>query len=108
MKIYWSMNSVPELDGLERKEKAKRYREMFKYGRKQLGIMPFVYMVIVGLVVGVLTVLLDFGAIARGALIGGAIGAVSIFVLQSPAIEHGRAWYREQYGPTGSGGSADG
>jgi len=98
MKVYWSMNSIPELEGLERAEKAKRYKELFKHGRKQLGIMPYVYLGAAGLVMGVLTVILDMGAIGRGAMIGGAIGLVSIFVFQSPAIEHGRAWYRETYG----------
>ena len=98
MKVYWSMNSVPELEGLDKREKAKRYRAMLKYGRKQLGIMPIVYLVLVGIAVAVPAALLDIGAILRGALIGGGIGFASIFLLQSPAIEHARVWYRENYG----------
>ena len=98
MKVYWSMNSVPELDGLERKEKAKRFKQLFKEGRKQIGIMPYIYLVLAGLVCAVVAVVLDFGVIARGAFIGGGIGVASIFVFQSPAIDKGRAWYREHYG----------
>ena len=98
MKIYWSAESVPELAGLDRKEKFKRFKEINKQGRKNIGAMPWVYLVLVGVVVAVIAVLLGLTGILMGALVGGCMGFAVVVLIQSPSIEHGRVWYRETYG----------
>lgn len=98
MKIYWTMNSIPELDGLDRKEKRKRYREIFKQGRKHIGCMPWVYVLVTAVVVSTIAVLFGSTGMATGAIVGGCMGFAAVVFIQSPAIEHGRIWYREQYG----------
>ncbi|MEX3015755.1 hypothetical protein [Gymnodinialimonas hymeniacidonis] len=98
MKIYWSANAVPELQGLDRKEQMKRFKEMNKQGRKQIGAMPWVYLVIVGIIVAIAAVLLGLTGAVMGAVVGGIIGFAVVILIQSPSIEHGRVWYREHYG----------
>ena len=98
MKIYWSANAVPELQGLDRKEQMKRFKEMNKHGRKQIGVMPWVYLSIVAVVIAVVAVSLGLTGVVMGALVGGCIGFAVVILIQSPSIEHGRVWYREHYG----------
>ncbi len=98
MKIYWSANAVPELQGLDRKEQMKRFKEINKHGRKHIGVMPWIYLTITGLIVAVGAVLLGFGGVLMGAIVGGCIGFAVVVFIQSPSIEHGRSWYREHYG----------
>ncbi|MBF9044718.1 hypothetical protein HKCCE4037_15340 [Rhodobacterales bacterium HKCCE4037] len=76
----------------------KRFKAMYKEGRKQMGVMPWVYLVLVGLVVAVGAVLVGLTGILMGAVVGGIMGLAVVVLIQSPAIEHGRVWYREHYG----------
>ena len=98
MKIYWSANAVPELQGLERKEQMKRFKEINKEGRKHIGAMPWIYLIITALIVTVGAVLLGLTGVLMGAVVGGCMGFAVVVFIQSPSIEHGRVWYRETYG----------
>jgi len=96
LKIYWTMNSVPELQGLDKAEKRRVFKEMQKHGRKKMGVMPWVWFGLTALVAAVVAVLLGLSGALGGGLIGGVIGFSAAAFLQTPAIEHGRVWYREQ------------
>lgn len=98
MKIYWTMNAVSELDGLEPSEKRKRYRELLKEGRKHIGAMPYVYTGIAALVIYLLAMALDLWGILMAGVVGGCIGAAFVIFVQTPSVEHGRVWYRDRYG----------
>jgi hypothetical protein len=54
------MNSIPELDGLDRKEKRKLFRQMYREGRKRTGMVPYLYFIIAAVLIGVASVF--FGA----------------------------------------------
>jgi uncharacterized membrane protein YczE len=56
VKLYWTMNSIPELDGLDRKEKRKLFRQMYREGRKRTGMVPYLYFIIAAVLIGVASV----------------------------------------------------
>jgi hypothetical protein len=98
MKIYWTLNSIPELNGLDRKEKRRRFGEIYRHGRKKIGVMPWIYTILTGVVSAAAAITLDLSGVLVCGGIGALIGvAMGIFV-QAPAIDHGRTWYREHYG----------
>lgn len=107
--IYWTMNSVPELKGLERREKAQLFRQAFKEGRsrlggKQLAIRAAIYVAIIWFVFFVLWSRIQMlfagpgliGLLIMCAVIGGLVAVPAIFLIQTPIIDKGREWLREQ------------
>jgi hypothetical protein len=98
VKLYWTMNSIPELDGLDRKEKRKLFRQMYREGRKRTGMVPYLYFIIAAVLIGVASVFLGLDGILRGAFVGGTIGLAFAILIQSPALDAGRAWYRDTNG----------
>mgnify|MGYP003594852473 FL=1 len=110
--IYWTMNSVPELNGLDKAEKKKMFKQAFKEGRsrmgmKELAIRMVAYIALIAVAFGLLSppfFAFSGGSIVGMALIGGILGALAalpaILMIQTPIIEKSREWLREQGYPT--------
>lgn len=106
--IYWTMNSVPELAGLDKTDKKKVFKQAYKEGRsrmgaKELAIRMVAYIALIALAFGFLSpsfFALSGGSIVGLALLGGILGALialpAILMIQTPIIEKGREWLREQ------------
>ncbi|BBG59327.1 MULTISPECIES: hypothetical protein [Providencia] len=98
---YWTAGSVPELKGLDRKTQGQLFRQCLKEGKKRMGAK---YWKLNGLVLLLSCVLafvlyqLNFfsGGFLGGAIIGGLIGLMFVFIVQTPTIDLGREWLREQ------------
>jgi len=99
MKIYWSMNSIPELDGLDRREKRRRYRALYRHGLKGT---PWWHWIAIGVVAATMMVPLNLLGVSHpavsGAIGGGVAGLASNLFIVCPAVERGRVWYRAHYG----------
>ena len=107
--IYWTMNSVPELQGLEKREKSRVFKEMFKQGRSRLGVAQLltrilIFAAIVGLAYIFLLPMFQAATAGMGmigmfllcGLIGGLVAIPAIMLIQTPIIDRGREWLREQ------------
>lgn len=109
MAIYWSMNSVPELDGItDKKQKRQLFGQMQREGARRLGkntmmarfaiaasaLLVFIIVVLLGQShvsgLGFLPILLLCG------VMGAMVGAIPVLIIQTPVIEKGREWLREQ------------
>lgn len=105
MKIYWSGSQIPELAGLDTASQKDMMRQAAVEGRKRLG-KKFVYTR--AAIVGVLGIVIALGissfmtGFIAGALAGACIGLLIAALLQSPCIEEGRIWLREQGYPKSS------
>lgn len=99
MKIYWSGNQIPELAGLDAATQKDMMRQAAQEGRRRLGQKFFftraLFVGIAGIVIalGISYILTGFVA---GALAGAVIGLLIAAFLQSPCIDEGRVWLREQ------------
>ena len=112
MTIYWTMNSVPELTGLDKAEKKRLFKEVYKVGRQRLGIKQVLLRSFVALAIGIAVIYaLDpikylgtgfIDGLLGGAIIGGLIGMLFVVLVQGPAIDKGREWLREQGYPKNS------
>ncbi|EPL9571248.1 hypothetical protein MMK73_003351 [Providencia rettgeri] len=98
---YWKAGSVPELKGLESKEQKQLFKQCLKEGKTRLGAR---YWYLNGLVI-LLCIALGFllfafelyiGGFLGGMIIGGGIGLLFVFIVQTPTVEAGRAWLQEQ------------
>jgi hypothetical protein len=100
MKIHWTTNSIPELEGLKGRERRQRLVAIQKEGRKRIGGKPWVHfglsvLAIVGLAV-LMEILLNPNALLRGAVIGALVALAYVTLVQSPAIDAGLAAERER------------
>lgn len=94
--IYWTPNSVPELKGLDKSEQKRLFKECGKEGRKRMGTQFWILFALYLLLVVVIFLLWPLGGIIGGLLLGLIIGFAAVLVLQTPMINAGRAWLREQ------------
>jgi len=99
MKIYWSMDSIPELDGLERPVKLTRYREIWSNGHKRLGKKRWLPLLAATAAILLGLLLLGGSVLPAAGMAMGLMSLGSIVFIHCPAIEHGRVWYREHYRP---------
>jgi len=98
MKIYWSVDSIPELDGLERPVKLTRYREIWSNGHRRLGKKRWLPLLAATAAVLIGLLLLGVSVLPAAGMAAGLMSLANIVFIVSPTIDHGRAWYREHYG----------
>jgi hypothetical protein len=94
--IYWTLNSVPELKGIEKTEQKRLFKEMFKEGRRRLGNEFWIRVAGLLAIAVALGFLWPLGGLIGGFLLGGGIGLIAVILVQTPSIEKGREWLREQ------------
>lgn len=99
MKIYWSPKSIPELTGLDAATQKNLMRQAVQEGRSRLGkkfVLTRALMIGIG---GMLLLILLSNVLQGflgGAVVGGLIGLAIAAFLQTPCIDAGREWLREQ------------
>ncbi|TDR32039.1 YtxH domain-containing protein [Hydromonas duriensis] len=102
MKIYWTANQIPELTGLDRATQKDLMRRTVQEGRKRLP-KNFVMVRVLALLAIALILFAIFGQILKGflggAIVGGLIGLAFAALIQTPCIDKGREWLREQGHP---------
>ncbi|MCD1127574.1 hypothetical protein LPW36_16510 [Jinshanibacter sp. LJY008] len=96
MKIYWAVDNVPELKGLDKQEQKRLFKECNKEGRKRIGSAFWIRLVIAIVLSAVVALFLPLGGAIGGAMIGVFVAFLFIVLVQSPAIEAGRVWLQEQ------------
>ena len=104
--IYWTVNSVPELKGLKKPEQIQRFKQIQKEGKNRLGMPQImlriaIYIVLVGLVYKFWPTMLFAGEgylpiLTMCAVIGALVALPAIVLIQTPIIDKGREWLREQ------------
>lgn len=104
--IYWTVNSVPELKGLEKSEQIKLFKHMQKEGKNRLGMPQIIfriaiYLAIVGFAFKFWPTMLFAGEgylplLIMCAIIGALVALPAILLIQTPIIDKGREWLREQ------------
>lgn len=106
MTIYWTMSSVPELNGLDKPAKVKLFKEMYKEGRRKMGMKQFLLRFMASLIIVAIGIKLFpeslfanggfIGLFIIGGIVGGLVGLIFVILVQSPIIDNGREWLREQ------------
>ena len=100
MKIYWTTNGIPELEGLKGRERRRKLAAIQKEGRKRIGRKPWLMYGLCVLVLVVLTFLVELvlspDPLLRGAVIGALVALAYVVLIQSPAIDAGLAAERER------------
>ena len=102
MKIYWSPKNIPELAGLDAATQKNLMRQAVQEGRQRLGTQFIVTRVLMIGLGGMLLLMLLSNVLQGfigGAVAGGLIGLAIALFLQTPCIDAGREWLREQGQP---------
>lgn len=94
--IYWTVDSVPELKGMEKAEQKRLFKEMFKEGRTRLGKEFWIRVAGLLAIAVALAVFWPLGGLIGGLLLGGGVGLIAVILVQTPSIDKGREWLREQ------------
>ena len=109
--IYWSINSIPELKGLDKKEQRRLFRASCNQGRQAMGSEFWIRIAIL-VVVLVVSIAIPIGMgllwpmwpevkfLLRLAL-SLLTGISAVLIIQTPMIEEGRLWLQKQGYPKG-------
>lgn len=102
--IYWTANSVPELRGLEKAEQKQLFAAMQKEGARRMGksalwTRGLLALVLIFAIFFIFTEVIVLGGFLGGMVLGASIGLVAALLIQTPIIDKGREWLREQGHP---------
>lgn len=101
--IYWGPNQVPELNGLPKADKKRLFKQTIEEGKKRLSSKDrqknFLRAIIAGIVLIFVLAFLFMGlknSMVKAMIAAGLVSLLINVFIQSPTIEAGREWLREQ------------